>query len=178
VPASLAGQVLLAHPSLDDANFRRTAVLLHHHSAKHGALGVILNRPLARTLADLDGRFAPGPLAEVPALEGGPVHPDRLALGSWRLGPAGLVDLRFGLDEAAAARLAAEPDVRLRAYVGHAAWSPGQLDNELRLNAWVVAPLAPDVEALAGEELWRRWLGRLRPDLRLAADAPGDPGLN
>lgn len=175
---SLAGQVLLAHPSLDDPHFRRSAVLLHHHTARHGALGVILNRPLARSLADLDGRFAEGRLAGLAAHEGGPVHPDRLALGSWRLSPEGLGDIRFGLDEEEAARLAADPAVRLRAYVGHAAWSPGQLDNELRLNAWVVAPLGPEAETLAGELLWRRWLGRLRPDLRLAADAPGDLGLN
>jgi len=178
VPASLAGQVLLAHPSLDDVHFRRTAVLLHHHTAKHGALGVVLNRPLARTLADLDSRFAGGPVAAALAHEGGPVHPDRLALASWRLGPDGLGDLRFGLAEEEASLLAADPAVRLRAYVGHAAWSPGQLDNELRLNAWVVAPLGPDAETLAGEALWRRWIGRLRPDLRLAADAPGDLGLN
>jgi putative transcriptional regulator len=178
VPDSLAGKVLLAHPSLDDIHFRRTAVLLHHHTARHGALGVVLNRPLARTLADLDGCFAAGALAGAAAHEGGPVHPDRLALGSWRVGPAGLAEVRFGLSEEEAADLAADPAVRLRAYVGHAAWSPGQLDNELRLNAWVVAPLAPEAESLGGEGLWRLWLARLRPDLRLAADAPGDLGLN
>lgn len=176
--ASLAGQVLLAHPSLDDPHFRRSAVLLHHHTARHGALGVVLNRPLARALADLDGRFAGGPLADAAAHEGGPVHPDRLALGAWRLSPSGLSDIRFGLDEEEAGRLAADPAVRLRAYVGHAAWSPGQLDNELRLNAWVVAPLGAEAETLAGELLWRRWIARLRPDLRLAAEAPGDLGLN
>ena len=138
MPASLAGKVLLAHPSLDDVHFRRTAVLLHHHTAKHGALGVVINRPLARTLADLDSRFAGGPVAEALAHEGGPVHPDRLALASWRLVPGGLGDLRFGLAEEEASRLAADPAVRLRAYVGHAAWSPGQIVIDLGLNALFV----------------------------------------
>ncbi len=176
--ASLAGQVLLAHPSLDHESFRRSVVLLHHHSAKHGALGVILNRPMGRTLVDLDGRFAGGPLAGAALHEGGPVHPDRLALGAWCLGPSGLGAVRFGLEESEAVALAADPTVRLRAYVGHAAWSPGQLDNELRLNAWVVAPLGDEVESLGEELLWRRWLGRIRPDLRLFAEGPGDLGLN
>lgn len=176
--ASLAGKVLLAHPSLEDRHFRRSAVLLHHHSARQGALGVVINRPLGRALADLDGRFAPGPLAAVAAHEGGPVHPDRLALGAWRLSAGGIDALRFGLDEEEAARLAAEPSVRLRAYVGHSAWSPGQLENELRLNAWVVAPLEADAESLEGESLWRRWISRARPDLGLLADSPGDLGLN
>jgi len=178
VPASLAGRVLLAHPSLEDANFRRSAVLLNLHSAREGAMGVVLNRPLGRTLADLDGRFARGPLAAVPAHEGGPVHPDRLALGAWRLAPGGPGDVRFGLDEAEASLLAADPAVRLRAYVGHSGWSPGQLENELRLNAWVPVPLGPEADVLPGERLWKRWLAEARPDLRLLAESPGDLGLN
>ena len=77
-----------------------------------------------------------------------------------------------------AARLLAEPARRLRAYVGHAGWSPGQLEDELRRGAWVVVPLAAEAETLAGEDLWRRWLTRHRPELGLVADAPGDLGLN
>ncbi|MEJ1974531.1 MAG: YqgE/AlgH family protein [Lacunisphaera sp.] len=40
---SLAGQLLLAHPILRDANFQRTVVLLSSHNAE-GAMGVVLNR--------------------------------------------------------------------------------------------------------------------------------------
>ena len=41
---SLAGQLLLASPSLHDPNFERSVVLIGVHSAE-GAMGVVLNRP-------------------------------------------------------------------------------------------------------------------------------------
>lgn len=178
MPASLAGQVLLAHPSLEDPNFRRSAVLLHAHDAAEGAFGVILNRPLERTLGSVERRFRDGPLAAAPLHSGGPVQEDRLAFAAWTLLKDGLGDIRFGLDEAAAARALLDPACRLRAYVGHSGWSPGQLERELKLGAWAVAPIGPEAETLAGEDLWRRWLLRARPELGLALDAPGDVGLN
>lgn len=174
----LAGQVLLAHPALADTHFRRSAVLLHAHDAKEGAFGLILNRPLGRHLGEVERRFRDGPLAAVPLYEGGPVQTDRLALAGWTFAAASLTEVRFGLDEAEATGLLADPSHRLRAYVGHAGWSPGQLDDELRRGTWVVAPLTPEAETVMGEDLWRRWLIRQRPELGMVADAPGDLGLN
>lgn len=173
-----AGKVLLAHPALEDTHFRRSVVLLHAHDLKEGAFGVILNRPLLRELGELESRFRKGPLAAVALYEGGPVQTDRLALGSWELTPKGLDKVHFGVDEQDAARLLGDKAARLRAYVGHAGWSPGQLEDELRKGAWVVAPLTPEAETLAGEDLWRCWLRRHCPELGLVADAPGDLGLN
>ena len=43
---SLAGQLLLASPTLRDPNFARTVVLIGVHS-EEGAMGVVLNRPSA-----------------------------------------------------------------------------------------------------------------------------------
>jgi putative transcriptional regulator len=48
----LAGSLLLAHPKLRDPNFARTVVLMSLHNAE-GAMGVVLNRPLDKTLSDL-----------------------------------------------------------------------------------------------------------------------------
>ena len=52
-PRSLAGQLLLAHPVLREPTFRRTVILLSAHSDE-GAMGVVLNRPLDRQLAELN----------------------------------------------------------------------------------------------------------------------------
>ena len=41
---SLAGQLLLAAPSLRDPNFARSVVLIGVHG-EDGAMGVVLNRP-------------------------------------------------------------------------------------------------------------------------------------
>src|ERR1700678_4453845 len=48
---SLAGQLLLASPSLLDPNFVRTVVLVGVHS-EEGAMGVVLNRPSTVTVGE------------------------------------------------------------------------------------------------------------------------------
>jgi len=177
-PQSLAGMLLVSHPQLRDDHFRETVVLLHSHAAAEGALGVIVNRPLGRVLGQLQTAVASRPLAEVPLFEGGPVASDRLAFGGWRFPPAGEAEVRFGLDQTEAAALAADTAFALRGYVGYAGWSPGQLENELRMNAWAVCPFGPVCAALEGVELWKKLLELHRPDLRLEADSPDNPGLN
>ena len=48
---SLAGQLLLAGPNLQDPNFARTVVLVGVHG-EEGAMGLVLNRPAPITVAD------------------------------------------------------------------------------------------------------------------------------
>jgi hypothetical protein len=51
--ASLAGQILIAAPGLQDPRFDHTVILMVRHGAA-GALGIVLNRPLGeRPLASL-----------------------------------------------------------------------------------------------------------------------------
>jgi putative transcriptional regulator len=51
MPESLAGQLLLASPTLQDPNFARTVVLIGMHSDE-GAMGVVLNRPSPVTVGE------------------------------------------------------------------------------------------------------------------------------
>lgn len=177
-PRTLAGQLLVSHPQLRDDHFRETVVLLHSHGAAEGALGVIVNRPLGRVLGQVESSAILEPLGEVPLFEGGPVATDRLAFGGWFFPPQGEPEARFGLGQEDAAQLAKEGRFRLAAYVGYAGWSPGQLENELRMNAWVVCPFDKLCLAFEGVELWKKLLERHRPELRLEADSPENPGLN
>ncbi len=177
-PRSLAGQLLVSHPQLRDVHFRETVVLMHLHSSAEGALGVVVNRPLGRTLGQLGTAAASPALADIPLFEGGPVAPDRLAFGSWKFAPGLPAEARFGLGQEEAVALSRDASCELRAYVGHAGWSPGQLENELRMNAWVVCPFDADCGGFEGVGLWKRLLERHRPDLRLEAESPDDPGLN
>lgn len=177
-PRTLAGQLLVSHPQLRDDHFRETVVLLHSHGAAEGALGVIVNRPLGRVLGQVESSAILEPLGEVPLFEGGPVATDRLAFGGWFFPPQGEPEARFGLGQEDAAQLAKDGRFRLAAYVGYAGWSPGQLENELRMNAWVVCPFDKLCLAFEGVELWKKLLERHRPELRLEADSPENPGLN
>lgn len=181
LPESLAGHLLLAHPALRDENFRRTVVLLSSHDGE-GAMGVVLNRPTGRKLADFGADFVLGPLAGVPVFTGGPVAPRQLILCAWRLRPEEEgegVQLLFGLDAARAVELAEEPGVHLRAYLGHAGWSGGQLEGELEGDSWVVTEMDAELPELAPDvTLWRHLLGAVDPGWRLHAGEPDDPGLN
>lgn len=177
-PRSLAGRLLVSHPQLRDDHFRETVVLMHTHAADEGALGVIVNRPLGRVLGQIESSASLKPLAGVPLFEGGPVATDRLAFGGWCFPAKGEPEVRFGLGQDEAAALAADGRFRLAAYVGYAGWSPGQLENELKMNAWVVCPFDDLCLDFEGVELWKKLLERHRPDLRLEADSPDNPGLN
>jgi putative transcriptional regulator len=176
---SLAGSLLLAHPALKEATFRRTAILISNHDAE-GAMGVVLNRPMGRVLSELGGDFALGPLARVPLFCGGPVEPQQLLLCAWRpqVGGGGF-KLFFGISPERAAELAGEDEVHVRAFLGYAGWTGGQLEGELERETWVVADLVPDLLTQKPDEtLWRRVLGGLDPEWKLLAGEPDDPGLN
>ncbi len=180
-PESLAGHLLLAHPALRDDNFRRTVVLLSSHDAE-GAMGVVLNRPTGRCLADFGADFVLGPLAGVPVFAGGPVAARQLILCAWRprLEAEGEgMQLLFGLDALRAAEVIAEPGAHVRAYLGHAGWSDGQLEGELERDTWIVTDMDSDLPACAPDvSLWRRLLGALDPGWSVHAWEPDDPALN
>ena len=177
-PQTLAGRLLVSHPQLRDDHFRETVVLLHTHDGAEGALGVIVNRPLGRVFGQIDSTAELKPLVDVPLFEGGPVATDRLAFGGWLFPAQGSPEVRFGLGQEEAAQLAKDGRFQLAAYIGYAGWSPGQLENELKMNTWVVCPFDALCVDFEGVELWKKLLERHRPDLRLEADSPENPGLN
>jgi len=47
-PPSLAGQLLVAAPSMGDPHFERTVILITQHSPS-GALGIVINKPIGET---------------------------------------------------------------------------------------------------------------------------------
>ena len=127
---SIAGSLLLAHPSLRDPNFRRAVVLMSVHNAE-GAMGVVLNRPLGKRLGQLNGEFALGALAGVPLFSGGPVQTEQLLLVAWQNQADGF-RLHFGIEPDRAGQLATEEGTELRAFLGYSGWSGGQLEKELK----------------------------------------------
>jgi len=176
---ALAGSLLLAHPNMRDGHFRRAVVLLSAHDEK-GAMGVVLNRPLGKRLGQLNAEFALSPLASVPLYQGGPVQTEQLLICAWKFNPdqSGF-QLMFGIDPNKAIELQEEPGTHLRAFLGYAGWSGGQLENELSQNTWVVTPLvAKLMEENSDETLWRAILTDLSQDWKLLVDEPDDPSLN
>src|ERR1700752_2274540 len=87
-PRSVAGSLLVAHPSMLDPNFRRTVLFISAHDPEDGAIGVIINRPLDKNVADLVADAPPQNVADVPVFFGGPVGNDQLMLAAfeWQKG--------------------------------------------------------------------------------------------
>ncbi|HEY1791912.1 MAG TPA: YqgE/AlgH family protein [Opitutaceae bacterium] len=174
---SLAGSLLLAHPVLQDPNFRRTAILMSTHGPE-GAMGVVLNRPLGKRLGELKGDFALGPLASTPIFTGGPVQTEQLILAAWQ-SKEDAFQLHFGIDPERAAQMVADQSTKLRAYLGYSGWSAGQLENELECGTWIVAtPPADLFERPMKEVLWRTLLSDEGGEWRLMAEEPDEPGKN
>jgi putative transcriptional regulator len=174
---SLAGSLLLAHPVLRDPNFRRTAILMSTHGPD-GAMGVVLNRPMGKRLGELKGDYALGPLAPTPIFTGGPVQPDQLILAAWQTHEDSF-QLHFGIDPERAIEMLKDEETRLRAYLGYSGWSKGQLEEELKGGAWIVAsPPADLFERPMQEGLWRTLLSEEGDEWRLLVDEPDEPGKN
>lgn len=176
---SVAGSLLLAHPALREDTFRRTVILMSAHDTD-GAMGVVLNRPLGRRLGELNGEFALGPLAHLPVFRGGPVVDDsgpHLILAAWEVRADGF-RLHFGIEPPKACQCLAE-GMHVRAFLGYAGWTGGQLESELKRHTWVTSAIPEDLITQAQDDsLWRNLLGAMGDQWRLLADEPDDPALN
>jgi putative transcriptional regulator len=175
--SSIAGSLLLAHPVLKDPNFRRTVVLMSSHSSE-GAMGVVLNRPLGRTLGELNVDFALGPLSDVPLYSGGPVETKQLLLAAWQTRDDGF-QMHFGIEPERAVQLVGEEGTHIRAFLGYSGWTGGQLEQELSHDTWIVTDVPIDLlDHPQDDGLWRGVLGAVGDEWRLLADEPDDPTRN
>ena len=178
---NLTGHLLLSNATLFDPNFRRTVVLIGHHD-EEGAVGVVLNRPLDVTVDEavppLAALVQPGDLV----YQGGPVQPEAAVVVAdfedpTRAGVVALGSIGFLPEEA-------DPDDlgtirRARVFAGYSGWGPGQLEEELGEDAWLVTPALPqDVFDEEPEQLWERVVARLGPAYAMMRTMPIDPSAN
>jgi putative transcriptional regulator len=180
-PQTFAGSLLIAHPNMLDPNFRRTVLFISAHDPDDGAIGVIINRPLEKNVADLVTETPPKNLADVPVFFGGPVGSNQLMLAAfeWCKGE-GLKLNQHALDAIDhGTSLGEENNAAVRAFLGYAGWSAGQLEAEMKQEAWIVQK--PSRSTLKPELLPRLWfdiMNKLGPWYRMLAAAPDDPSLN
>ena len=177
-PRNLAGSFLVAHPNMLDPNFRRTVLFISAHDPEDGAIGVIINRPLEKSVADLASETPPEDLANVPVFFGGPVGNNQLMLAAFEWHKEEGLKLNQHSLDGEKWKLAAET-LPVFAFLGYAGWSAGQLEAEMKQKAWIVQK--PSRAALKSERLSRLWfdiMNRLGPWYRMLAAAPDDPSLN
>ena len=179
----LEGRLLIAHSILRDPNFRRTVVFLCDYDAEDGAYGLVLNRPLDRSAADFlpDDAEVAEVLSKVPVFLGGPVGADRLVFADFGWDKKKkMATVRHALAMTEVTSLVEEgAAAQLRAFVGYAGWSGGQLEEEIAQGSWVVAdPVAATFHMDRLANLWSDTLSRMGPAYRLMAMQPDNPSLN
>jgi putative transcriptional regulator len=180
----LSSQLLVATPQIEDGVFHRSVVLMLHHDAE-GAQGVVLNRPMEARIDIVLPDWQQHATSPAVLFEGGPVGLDS-ALGlvtvPGDVEPMGVKRLFRGIglvDLDTPPQLVVPEVAGLRIFAGYAGWSPGQLEEEVRVGSWyVVESEGRDAFTDAPGELWTTVLRRQRDHLAFVATFPPDPEMN
>ncbi len=181
---SLRGMLLLDGGKLLGSVFHRAVVLVCQHDSK-GAFGLILNQPTDRKLGEVLESTVPEALEELAVFNGGPVQPAALSYLHHELDqPDGnlmdVLTLGHDLDKMLELGRTEAEAVRMKVFAGYAGWAPGQLDEEMRRESWLLHTATPDlVFRVPPTQLWRHIL-RAKGDWqsRLLADSPEDLSWN
>ena len=184
--SGLRGQFLLAMPSIGDTRFARSVIYIIAHDVE-GTMGFIVNQPAkGMTLGDvarnLPNQIATTGLMKLPVYFGGPVggdggyvlHSDDYAPTASELTDGLPIHLTQSVDILNEAPHGRGPR-HLRLFLGYTGWGPGQLEDELQDNAWLVAP--GDVDLLFSpdsEKLYTQLLKRLGVDIALLSQDGGE----
>jgi len=187
VPGAAAQEVkasdaflLVAKPTLNNSSFRRTVILsVPIEGDRH--IGIILNRPSKRMLAELFPEHEPSKQVTEPVFFGGPMSQRAIFALVRRTENPGRGALRImdGLFLAMTANtvdhIIEQAPQQARFYVGDVIWRPGELKDELGDGYWHVMDVDP--ELLFRKDTQALWdeLSRLARALRADAGHPVAP---
>ena len=146
---SLAGQLLIAAPTIGDPRFAHTVILMVRHD-NEGALGIVINRPVGErsiaALLEATGHNDPDVAGILRVFAGGPVQPELgFVVHSTEYRRAETVDVDGRVAMTASRQVLLDighnqgPDKSLFA-LGYAGWGPGQLEGELAHHNWFTTP--------------------------------------
>ncbi len=152
---NLTHHFLIAMPGLSDESFVRSVVYVCDHNER-GAMGIVINKPSALSLADLfskvDLPLGRDDLLDAGVFRGGPVHTDRgfvlhtpvraldepaetAVYASTMVVPGGL-EVTTSRDVLEAMANGAGPR-QVLVSLGYSSWGEGQLESELGENSWL-----------------------------------------
>jgi putative transcriptional regulator len=179
----LKGQLLLDSGQLRGSFFQRTVVLICEHNAE-GAFGLVINRSTKNKVGEMVVADLPDSLKEFPLYAGGPVQPTALSfLHSDAFIPDANVmpnlSLGHSLDDLVDIGESFSATRKIKMFAGYAGWSPGQLEDEMKRQAWLTHPASLDlVFETPPDQLWRKILGAMGWKYKLLAQMPEDLSLN
>ena len=183
---SLQGQFLLAMPSMGDPRFLRSVVYMVAHDSE-GAMGFIINKraeglSLGDILKDMPETVAKTGLVNLPVYVGGPVQNDR----GFVLHTSDYEKTHNTLSQELPIALTQSADVlvdaahgrgpeKMRLFLGHAGWGPGQIEGELQDNAWLVCDAnIAEIFTSRSDDLYEKCVAAMGIDLALLSNEGGE----
>ena len=177
------GRILISEPFLEGRYFKRSVILLTEFSVE-GAVGFVLNKPIHLNINEL--------LTDLAAFEsevfvGGPVQNNqiyylhtvpKLIPNSFQV----FDGLYWGGDFAVLKDLIQSNQLRtdqVRFFAGYSGWGPGQLEDEIKHNSWLVSSLnKEELMSTDNADIWQRTLRQMGGFYSVWANFPKDQNLN
>ena len=155
---NFTGHFLIAMPAMGDSVFGKTLTYVCEHN-EHGALGVVVNRPMdlvfGKLMEQIDIAFVGEGTAARYAKQqihfGGPVQQDRgfvlhRPIGEWTSTLKITSDIGLTTSKDILKALAeGNGPLDLVLTLGYAGWSAGQLEAEIAQNSWLTVEADPEI---------------------------------
>jgi len=181
---SLAGQLLVAMPQMQDPRFARSVVYMCAHSEDAGAMGLVINKTLGSlTMGELFAQLditSGSSVNSRPVHFGGPVEGGRgfvLHTTDYNEEASLAIDDNFALTATLEIlrAIGEERGPRRSLFaLGYAGWAPGQLDAEIQANGWLsVAADSGIIFDPDHDRKWNRALAKLGIDLTMLSSDAG-----
>ena len=178
------GSILVSKPLIADGFFEQSVVYLTAHDSD-GSLGFTLNKPSSLLAQDF--------IEDLPGKDtvyfGGPVEQDALFFlhrqndlqGAIHVGNSLYLGGDFDqfIKEYKNVRPEYSNSQTAKFFLGYSGWSPGQLEDEIKDDTWIVLDPPKGLNPLdASGNTWREYMVQLGGKYALWANAPEDPLLN
>lgn len=176
------GKLLLSEPFLPDPNFERTVILLTEHN-EEGTVGFVLNKPSESRVTDVMEDLK----IDLPIFIGGPVQQDTLHFIHRNIQLKDAIEIGGGLSWGGDFdQLVSLIDVGkvsltdIKFFLGYSGWSPGQLDEELKTDSWIVSDRYNDelLFETVPDLMWKNALKNLGGRFSVYSNYPADPRMN
>ena len=179
----MQGQLLIAHPLLNDGFFNRSVVYLTNHN-EEGSAGFNLNFKTQFYLRDVRPQIKNG---NFPIFEGGPVAKNQLfflhTLGhdiadsfevSHNIFMGGDFDQLLHKIEHGKIK-----SYQVRFFAGYSGWGENQLDDEIKNKHWLInQPYDSSFFTMDTEDLWGEQLSEIKTSYGIFAEFGNDPSMN
>jgi putative transcriptional regulator len=178
------GRILISDPFLGDDYFERSVVYLCEHN-QEGSFGFVLNNLVEINLNDLNDQF---PAITTKISTGGPVETESMffvhTLGD-QLNES--LEISHGIfvggDFEQLYLKIEEKHIQeneIRFFLGYSGWSKGQLESEIKENAWVVSEIddCKEIMQIQETDTWKYFMSKLGSKYQFMTNFPIDPNEN